>query len=61
MTQREVAKALGISRTWVQVLEYRALIKVALATGGLPPPLPKWQRQYVNEERRLARKLLEGP
>lgn len=44
MDQREVAKALGISRTWVQVLEYRALAKVAAFFGNPAAPRPRWLR-----------------
>lgn len=51
MNQRDVAKALGISRTWLQVLERRALQKVAEACGGIAPETPAWQRQYQSETR----------
>lgn len=42
MTQRAVARALGISRTYEQILERRALAKVAVALGEVPPDLPHW-------------------
>ncbi len=51
LSQRAVAKALGISRTWLQVLERRALVKVALVTGGDVDPLPSWMRQYAASTR----------
>jgi hypothetical protein len=51
LSQRAVAKALGISRTWLQVLEHRALVKVAAATGGFAVPLPKWMGQYASATR----------
>ena len=64
MNQRETAKAMGISRTWLQVLEHRALVKVALACGGIVPELPRRQRRYQaetreagdREQRRLAQR-----
>ena len=52
MTQREVARAMGISRTWLQVLERRALAKIAATTGGDAPPIPPWQKQYERDGRR---------
>jgi transcriptional regulator with XRE-family HTH domain len=46
MTQRQVARALGISRTYVQVIERRALAKLAIAIGITPKPIPHWAKQY---------------
>jgi hypothetical protein len=46
MNQRDTATRLGISRTWLQVLERRALQKIAAATGGTAPITPRWQEQY---------------
>jgi len=42
MNQYQRAKAMGISRTWLQVLEHRALNKVRAALGVPEFPDPKW-------------------
>jgi hypothetical protein len=39
MSQRAIAKRLGISRTWVQVLEFSALNKLRVACGLEPRPM----------------------
>ena len=41
MTQREVARALGLSRSYVRPLERRALVKLA-RHGGEDAKLPAW-------------------
>jgi hypothetical protein len=46
LSQRAVARALGISRTWLQVLERRALRKLALRLGLPDPGVPRWAKQY---------------
>jgi len=48
LNQRRRAKALGISRTWVQVLELRAMNKFLLAVGRTPRRIPRWMRQYAD-------------
>lgn len=45
-SQKEVAHRLGLSRAWIRVIEYRALVKMARALELAPPPLPRWMRQY---------------
>lgn len=46
MTQREVARALGISRTLVCIIEHRALCKVSRALDLPAPVEPSWMRHY---------------
>jgi hypothetical protein len=52
MSQRRVAKALGLSRTWVQVIERRALAKLVKEHGLPAKPRPKWLR---NEDPKTAK------
>jgi hypothetical protein len=52
VNQRDAAATIGISRTWLRVLEWRALVKVSAATGGDAPPMPKWMHQYTRAGRR---------
>lgn len=45
MTHCEIARALGISRTLVQIIERRALNKLAVLIG-VKPKHPKWMRRH---------------
>ena len=49
MTQREVARALGCSRTLVQAIERRALIKLAIGLGEPPRPYPHWAKRVTSD------------
>jgi hypothetical protein len=51
MSQRAVAKALGISRPLVQATERVALNKLRIALGEEPLPLPKHMRRLTGAGR----------
>lgn len=48
MTRKEVARALGMSETWVEVIELRAISKLAAHFGRHPAVrVPRWVRPYI--------------
>lgn len=57
MSQRAVAARLGLSRTYVQFLEWRALNKIRAALGLPERECPRWARDFqssTREERHRA-------
>jgi hypothetical protein len=55
MSQRAVAKALGISRTWVMAIERRALNKLLVGLGEEPIPEPPWLKRLGGNSSRGLR------
>ena len=45
MTHRQIARVLGLAKWQVQVIEFRALVKVAQALGLSVRPEPGWMRK----------------
>lgn len=60
MTQRTVARLLGLSRTSVQIIEARALEKLAHAAGGARPLAPYLARQKTGTSGRRCRRCREA-